>query len=473
MSLVDDKIQTISIVGLGKLGAPLAAFFAGKEYNVIGLDSDVYKVNLLKKGLAPVLEPGLDELIHKNQSRIKATQNYHYLVANSQVTFIVVPTPGKSNGAFSNAYVLNVIEKLATEIKTKENFHLVVVTSTLLPGTMENVILPELEKISGKTCGSGFGLCYNPQCTALGSVIQNLTNTDFVLIGESNSDAGQQLARMYRYIYDKKTSIARMNFINAELTKLAIHTFVATKISYGNMLSNLCENLPGADIQVITKTMGLDSRISKMNLQGTVGFGGPNFPRDNIAFRYFANQLNESVPIVEAADKVNRGQIPRLVDLIFSKLPTDGKVGVLGLSYKPDTDVIEESQGMKLVKWLLKNEIPVVVYDPKAMPNARELFLDKVTYAGSVEDCVKLTDVIVITTPWKEFKDIPVSALENRIEPPVIIDCWRILNKEKYQKYADYVMPGHGNLAQKSNRKQYDFEYCLSDLLAVTEIPTN
>ncbi len=434
----------ISVIGLGKLGAPLAAVLAHKGHRVIGVDLDPRPVRLINQGQAPVFEPGLDELIKASRGRLSATDDYDLAIAQTDATFIIVPTPSDEQGGFSLRYVLAAAESIGKALHHKDRFHLVVLTSTVMPGATGGEVMPALEAHSGKRCGQDFGLCYNPEFIALGSVIRDMLNPDFILIGESDPRSGDILAGLYRDLCDNDPPIARMNFINAELTKLAVNTFVTTKISYANMLAQVCERLPGANVDVVTSALGLDSRIGPRYLKGALGYGGPCFPRDNLAFTYLARRLGIQAVLAEATDRLNRAQVHRLIEIVTSRLPDGGRVGILGLSYKPQTDVIEESQGVELARHLLARGIPVVLYDPVAMDNARTVLGEGVTFAPSVEECARQADVVVLATPWDEFKTLSPVHLNYANGRPVLVDCWRVLDRQQFEPMADYVALGTG-----------------------------
>ncbi len=434
----------ISIIGLGKLGAPMMACFASKGHKVIGVDVDSRRVELINQGHAPVIEPELADLLQTYKNQISATQNYTEAVLKSEITFIIVPTPSNGHGAFSTEYVRAAAAGVGAALRQKDDWHLVVLTSTVLPGATTQDILPLLESHSGKKCGVDFGLCYNPEFIALGSVIRNMLNPDFILIGESDVRSGNILAEFYQGIVDNKAPITRMNIVNAELTKLAVNTFVTTKISYANMLAEVCERIPGCDVEVVTSAIGLDARIGRKYIKGALGYGGPCFPRDNIAFAYMARSVGAQPTLAEATDTVNRRQVSRLTKMVLSQLSPGGRVGILGLSYKPDTDVIEESQGMELARNLLAEAVPIVVYDPLAMENAQRVLGNAPIFAASMQEVVRQADVIVITTPWPQFKEIKAADLAQNSLRPVILDCWRILDATEFAPVADYVTLGVG-----------------------------
>jgi len=435
--------RRISVVGLGKLGAPLAACYADKGHRVIGVDVDPRIVRLINEGRPPVFERGLDELLIRCRGRLTATDDYACAVAESDVTIIIVPTPSDATGAFSLRYVLSASKRIGEALRHKDGYHVVALTSTVLPGATEGEIKPVLEARSGKRYGRGFGLCYSPEFIALGSVIRDLRNPDFVLVGESDARAGDEVASLVRTIAENDPPVARMNIVNAEITKLAVNTFVTTKITFANMLARICERMADADVDVVTDALGLDSRIGRKYLRGALGYGGPCFPRDNVALRYVARRLGVQATLAEATDAVNREQVPLLTEVVKSRLPVGGSVGVLGLAYKPDTDVVEESQGLAFTQSLLDAGIPVIVYDPAASDNAKRALTGSVRFASSAAECCRDADVVVVMTAWEEFRRIGPADFDGS-RRPVIVDCWRILDPWRFVECADYVALGVG-----------------------------
>ena len=436
----------LSIIGLGKLGSPMMAVMAHKGHTVVGVDVNSSAVSAINNGRAPVSEPGLEEMVAANRERLSATESYRDAIFATDVTFIIVPTPSDADGRFSLRYVMSAAEQIGAALREKKDWHLVVLSSTVMPGSVGGTLLPALEKSTGKKCGPGFGLCYNPEFIALGSVIRDMLHPDMILIGESDARSGGILEELYRGVCDSKPRINRMNFVNAELTKLSVNTFVTTKISYANMLAQVCETLPGADVDVVTSAIGCDTRIGQKYLKGALGYGGPCFPRDNVAFSALARNNGAPALLAEATDQMNRRQVPRLGTLMLTRLPEGGTAGVLGLSYKPDTEVIEESQGVALAKFLLESGARVVVYDPAAMNNARQQLAGRVTFAASAADCAAQADVLAITTPWPEFKNLAPENFKRGTGLPVVLDCWRLLPRERFAGQVDHLMLGHGGL---------------------------
>ena len=419
-------MSKISVVGLGKLGACVAACFAFKGFPVMGVDVNPRTVEMVNEGQPPVFEPGLGEIMRAARGILQATTDYRKAIHETDVTFIVVPTPSEPHGGFSLKYVREAVKEIGRALRKKSQYHLIVLTSTVLPGSTEFGVLPILEFESGKRCGEDFGLCYNPEFIALGSVVKDFLNPDFVLIGESDAYAGEQVANLYKEVCEDAPPVARMNLVNAELAKIAINSYVTMKITFANMLTGICEQLPGGDIDAVTFGLGLDKRIGPRYLKGALGYGGPCFPRDNLALAYLARELGQASTLVEATDTYNRTIVDHLVEKVVSYVPEHGKVAVLGLAYKPSTNVVEESQGLQLAERLTGKGIKVVVYDPAAMDMARGVLGERVTYAVSSHQCLEQADVVVVANPDSEFRDIRPGEFPG-CSKPVVIDCWRIL----------------------------------------------
>lgn len=437
----------LSVIGLGKLGAPLAAVLASKGHDVIGVDLNFEYVRLLASGIAPVQEPQLQDLIGKSRSRLKATTSYEDAVLGSDLTFVIVPTPSNKSGVFTNKYVVAAVQEIGKALRKKTGYHVVNITSTVMPGSTGGEIKEALEKSSGRRVGENVGLCYNPEFIALGSVVRDMLNPDFILLGESDSRAGDIVESVYLTSCDNNPPIRRTNLINAELAKISVNTYVTTRISYANMLAEICERLPGADVNVVTAAIGLDSRIGTKYLRGGMGYGGPCFPRDNIAFAALAHRIGARADLAEATDRLNRYQIDRLVTMVKSVVLAGRCVGVLGLSYKPNTWVIEESQGIALAATFLTDGYDVVVYDPMAMDAARAVLGSKAIAAESAEACVRRADVVVIITPWPEFERLSADAFAKVGRKTVVIDCWRVLPEERIGAVAELRYIGTGSEA--------------------------
>jgi UDPglucose 6-dehydrogenase len=251
------------------------------------------------------------------------------------------------------------------------------------------------------------------------------------------------LEGIYTRSCDNTPVMRRMNFVNAELAKISVNTFVTTKISYANMLADICDRLPGADVDVVTQAVGTDSRIGAKYLKGATGYGGPCFPRDNVAFAALARAIGARAELAEATDTVNRYQVERVLGAIDARLTDSGSIGVLGLSYKPDTAVVEESQGLALVERLLDLGRRVLIYDPQAIPSAQRALRRPFDAASSAAECVERSSLVVVMTPWPEFGRIPIAAYRRSAGRLTVIDCWR-MTPRAVASVADVVYLGQG-----------------------------
>ena len=397
-------VQRIGIIGAGKLGSPMAAALASKGFEVLVCDVDPEKVRAINEGRAPVQETGLQSLIADNQERLRATTSIGEAVRFADVTFVVTATPSAADGRFSLEYILPVCEEIGRELGRplgKPAFHPVVITSTVMPGDTWGRIRETLEKHSRRKCGESFGLAYNPEFIALGSVIHDFLNPDFVLLGASDPLSDARVSSVYERISD--APIYRTSIVNAEICKLAINSYITTKISFANMLSRICNDIPGANVDAVTAGMGMDSRIGKKYLKGGVSYGGPCFPRDNRALA----TLGQSLPLV--IDSFNRAQITWLVEVV--RKTYKGLVTVLGQSYKPGTNVTTESAGALLEEALLEGEILIAS-----------------TFLG---------ETVIVMTPDPKFKEYDYSG-------KTVIDPWRFLPELANDPSITYIPLGVG-----------------------------
>jgi UDPglucose 6-dehydrogenase len=419
--------KSVSVVGLGKLGASMAAGIASRGHHVIGVDVNHAAVDAINAGRAPVQETGLDELIAANRSRIRATISHADAIQNSELTFVIVPTPSDERGAFSLQYAAYAFREIGRALSHKPEYHTVVLTSTVLPGASRYGLIPILERFSAKRCGEGFGFCYSPEFVALGSVIRNFLNPDFLLVGEFDARSGDQLDGWYRDIVANSAPVARMSLENAELAKISVNAFVTTKITFANMLAEICGRLPGGDVDVVSDALGLDSRIGRKYLTGGLGYGGPCFPRDNVALGFLASALGVKADVPITTDKLNRSIAQRVVDDIVSIAGTGSTIAILGLSYKPDSHVIEESQAMQIIKALVDRQYRVVGYDPLAGGAAHQELAGRALVFDSIAACLEGADVVLIANADPAFKTLTAEDITRGTRQVTVIDFWRYL----------------------------------------------
>jgi UDPglucose 6-dehydrogenase len=443
---MNGSLQKVSVIGLGRLGYPLATCYAAKGFEVIGVDLNPKTVETINQGMSPVEEPGVQDLLENKTYSFEAIQDAKAAVLRSDVSVIIVPTPSGVEGTFSTEFVLDACDSIGAGIAEKGSYHLVVLASTVMPGSTEGEIRRRLESVSTRTCGVNFGLCYAPSFVALGSVVRDFLNPDYVLIGESDVKSGDLLEDLYKNVCQNDPPVVRMNFVNAELTKLATNTFVSTKITFGNMLAQFCEALPGANVDIVTDALGQDSRIGSKYLKGGLGYGGPCLVRDSVALVGLAKQSGSRAWLAEVTDQANRKEVGRLVDLIKKKSKPGDVIGILGLSYKPGTNVVDSSQGLLLAAALANDGISVVAFDPAAMEDARKILGDSIGFAESARCCIRRSNVIVLTTAWREFECLEPGFFG----PPGVrklIDCWRLLEGSEVADSTEYIPLGIGPTA--------------------------
>lgn len=417
--------QKFSVVGLGKLGASLTAVIAEQGFEVIGVDTNAASVAAVNAGRAPVEETDLEQTLSRNLPRISATLSHAEAIAGSEVTFVTVPTPSDENGAFVLDYAIEAMRAIGTGLRNKQEYHLVVLVSTVLPGGSRHGMLPALEEASGKRIGEDFGFCYSPAFIALGEIIRNFKQPDLLLVGESDVRAGDLLEASYRNILTVTPPCKRMTLENAELAKISVNTFVTTKITFANMLAEICEQIPGGDVDVVSDAIGADSRIGRRYLTGGLGYGGPCFPRDNIALSYFARAVGARADLAETTDRVNRRIPDSFAERTKLELPAGAKVAVLGLAYKPQSHWTEESQGLALARSWAASGADVVAYDPLANEMAGEMLGDAVTIVDSVSECLAGAALVLITTPDAVFSELSEQDFASSTGEVTIIDFWR------------------------------------------------
>jgi len=457
----------ISVIGLGKLGATTLAVLASKGFEVIGIDINKETVDMINKGIPPVYEPGLKELLSENLERITATMD-PTKIAETDMTIIIVPTPSTEEGGFSTEYVEKAILEIGRNIPSKKEYHNVVVTSTVLPGSMETIIKPLLERTSNRRVGDKtvsekikingedkiikkkpIGLCYNPDFIALGDIINGLLKPDMVLIGESDEKAGDMIEQMHNGLTWKRDThsqivsyapIHRMSLYNAELAKISLNAYITMKISFANTIAEICEGMPTGNSEQVLQAIGSDRRVGKEYLRGGLSYSGPCFPRDNRAFMFTATKYGSQSLISQMVDLVNTQQIERMVTYILKALSEVGtnKLSVLGLTYKPGTVVTEESASLKIIQKLLREGIEIAVYDPA--PAYVDLpMISGLVFSKSIPQVLLHAEVCFIATPWDQFKTISKEMFLNCMkEKPTIIDAWGIQSQLQYDSDFDY-----------------------------------
>lgn len=415
---MSSRLTNVSVFGLGKLGACIAATLASRGCSVLGVDVDPEKVGRLNAGEPPVAEPLLAETIAAGKDRLRATLEVSAAV-ETDASFFIPPSPSLPDGSFSTEFLLKAMQPLAAALrKADKRGHLFVCSSTTTPTACDRVLIPMIEKETGWKCGEGFHFCYNPEFIALGDVVKGLLQPDMVLIGESDKASGDRLEELYRGYCTNKPQIARMSIISAELTKISVNSYITMKISFTNQLRMIAERLPGANIHAILDAIGSDSRIGKKYLRAGTSYGGPCFPRDNRLVAYTATQLGLTAPLAEATDRINDSAKIELANQVKERLAPGGTVIVLGVAYKPKTYITEESTGLFVAQHLKRQGYRVLVHDFESTPaNSPALHEFEVIENPSALPADIGQAVAVLCCPSPEYKAIQLPGEVELISP--------------------------------------------------------
>jgi len=445
--MLTDKPR-MSVFGLGYVGTVTAACFAYKGFNVVAFDVDKGKVESLNQAKSFIYEPELDEIIKQavSSGSLKATYNPNYAIMNSDITFITVGTPQKVDGKIDLRYVEDASRMIGKALKDKDDWHLVVVKSTVIPGTTNNVVKKNIEEVSGKTCDREFGICFNPEFLREGAAVHDMFYPDRLIIGGSEKSSSY-LLNLYNMFYgEKMPETIITNAENAELIKYANNAFLAMKVSFINMIARICQKIPKGDVEVVAKGIGLDKRIGSLFLKAGAGWGGSCWPKDLSALKKFAEEIGLELPLVDATIEINKTQPLILIDFAKELIGSlEGKrISILGLSFKPNTDDMREAVSIKIIESLLKEGAEVIAYDPKAMDNAKKIFGKKIIYANNSIECLKGADCAMIVTEWDEFKNLKPEDFINNMRNPALIDGRRIYDPKIFSSKLKFKAIGLG-----------------------------
>jgi len=415
-------MKKIAMIGVGYVGLVSGTGLADFGNEVVCADIDEKKIDMLNNGQLPIYEPGLLELVEKNvdKGRLKFTTDVESAIRKSEVIFIAVPTPPMDDGEVDLSYVFDVVDRIASAIN---EFKVVVTKSTVPVGTGDEIKKRLLEKGVDRKL---FEVVSNPEFLREGSAVNDFMRPDRVVIGTESEKALEIMRDIYRPLYLIETPIVATDIRTAEMIKYASNAFLATKISFINEIANICERV-GADVQVVAKAMGLDGRISSKFLHAGPGFGGSCFPKDTLALTKIAEKAGIKAQIVEAVIDVNKKQRQRILEKLLKFVPKlKGKtIGLLGLSFKPNTDDIRESPAIYIIKGILERGGKVKAYDPEAMDEMRKLF-PQVTYVSTSYDALKDVDAMIILTEWNEFRNMDLDFIKSVMKKPIIVDARNI-----------------------------------------------
>ncbi len=424
----------ISIIGAGYVGLVAAVCFAKGGFKVQLSTNDPKKIKMINEGKAPFFEPQLDGLLRKavESGALRAIGTRAEAILSSDVTFICVGTPSAADGSIDLSFIYAAAEEIGRSLRKKKGYHIVVVRSTVVPGT-SNRVKDIIEKLSGKKAGKGFGMCMCPEFLRQGQAVYDTFNPDRVVIGEHDKRAGNILEKLFKNFYGgKKVPIVRMNMVSAEMVKYVSNSILATKVSFINEIANICEKLNDIDVYKVAKGVGLDRRVGPLFLEAGPGFGGSCFPKDVNAILSFSRELGYEPRILATVIAVNEEQALHVVELARRSLGglRGKRIAVLGLSFKPNTDDMREAPSVRIIRKLLEEGATVAAYDPVAVENARKILKDKIEYASSSLECLKGADCCIVVTEWDEFRRIKPEMLK-RMKGRSIVDARRIFDAEK------------------------------------------
>jgi UDPglucose 6-dehydrogenase len=417
--------MNISVIGVGYVGLVTGACFAEFGLRVTCVDKDAEKIGMLEKGLLPFYEPGLEELVRKNlrDARLSFVTDIARAVKDSLVIFIAVGTPSQDDGSADLSYVEEVARTIAEQM---DDYKVIVTKSTVPVGTgdrIREILLAHQDR------PHHFDVVSNPEFLREGSALEDFMRPNRVVIGAESPQAVAIMRDLYRPLYLIETPILITDVKTAEMIKYASNAFLATKISFINEVANLCERV-GADVHVVAKGMGFDQRIGMKFLHPGPGFGGSCFPKDTQALVRIGHDYQ--FEILEAVLRVNARQLEIMIDKIRGALGSlrDKTLGVLGLSFKPNTDDIREAPALRILEVLLQEGARVRAYDPAAMETTRRIF-PEVHYCDNPYEAAKGSDALIVVTEWNLFRNLDLGELKSLLRQPILLDLRNIYEPEK------------------------------------------
>lgn len=433
----------ISIIGTGYVGLVQGACFADTGNSVICMDVDEKKIANLKKGIIPIYEPGLDEVVKRNTQygRLFFSTDLKSAVEKSKIIFLCLPTPQSEDGSADLTHVLGVSEKIAGYLNEDK---ILISKSTVPVGTVER-----LEQLFKKKGQHTVEVVSNPEFLKEGTALQDSLKPDRIIIGTRDKKTAEILTELYEPFVRTGNPIIIMDEKSAELTKYAANSYLATKITFMNDMANLCEAV-GADIEWIRKGIGSDPRIGKHFLFAGIGYGGSCFPKDVKALIKTSGDHGHKLGILEEVDKINQNQKSLIVTKIrkhFSGSLKNKTIAIWGIAFKPQTDDIRDAPSLVIIESLLKEGAKVRVHDPAALQNAKKVFGSRVHYCESSFDALKDADALAVVTEWNEFRKPDFQRMKTLMKEYIIFDGRNIYDPKELKK-AGFVYHGIGRKAE-------------------------
>ena len=433
---------SVSILGTGFIGLCSAACFSQKDIKVIASTHNQKKADMINAGVAPFYEANLQEImddIKQNKPELlTCSLDPVKAVLKTDISMITQGTPMREDKSIDLSYIESTAREIGEALKSKGRYHLVVVRSTVVPGTSRNLVAKIITEVSGKEVGKDYGLCMQPEFLAEGRSIEDTLHPDRIVIGEHDERSGAMLQEFYEYFYgDHLTNcpILRMNLESAELVKYGNNCLLSTKISYANEFANFAELVPNVDVVQVMKGVGLDYRISSRFLGAGVGFGGSCFHKDVNAIKAWSKSKGYPSRLLEAVLGINDDQAIHIVDIaedLAGKL-AGKRVTLLGLAFKPGTDDMREAASIRVVTELVKRGVTDIMgYDPKANETAREVLGDKIKYADSASEALKGSECAFLITEWDDFKQLNPDFFKTHMKSVNLVDGRRIYDFNEF-----------------------------------------
>jgi len=395
----------LSVIGSGYVGTTIAAAFADRGHRVTNVDIDQEVVEQVNNGESPIHEPGLDELIAEHGGDTLTATTDYTAIRSTDVTFLALPTPSNEDGSIDLSIMTEGAKSVGDALQTKDGDHTIVVKSTVVPGTTEDVIAPAIEDAAGKTVGDSLHFAMNPEFLREGSALEDFLHPEKIVLGAEAEHTVETLKEEYRPLIEyarNDVSIVETGLREAEMIKYANNAFLATKVSLINELGNICKEYD-VDAYEVADAIGLDHRISEHFLRSGVGWGGSCFPKDVDAIRNAARQQDYDPILLDAAVEVNDRQPKRLLSLLDKHVDVTGeRVAVLGLAFKPGTDDTRNSRAIPVIEGLQERGADVVGYDPVATENMRDRFPD-IAYAASPIEALEGASAALVLTDWEDI----------------------------------------------------------------------
>ena len=426
----------IAVIGLGFVGLTLSSVLASKGITTVGIDLDKEKCSKIAKGTPTFFEPNLKKTLKKALKKNLFITDKLSSINNCDFIFITVGTPQKKNGEIDLSFIKTVARSVGKIISKNKKKPVILIKSTVIPGTMKDVILPILEKSSKKKAGKDFGLISNPEFLQESNAIRDTIKPHVIVLGGYRTKFMKKTEKFFSR-FNPNVTIIITNHQTAEMIKYANNSFLATKISFINQIASICEAIPDTNIDDIASTIGLDPRIGNLFLNAGPGYGGSCLPKDMNAIINLSSKIGVKPTLLNAVERTNKLQISNIMTLIKRNIRKikGKKIAVLGVAFKPDTDDIRDSMGIELVRQLMKLGANVTIHDPRALDNARKIFHSNAEYTTTISSALKNCQCVIIMTQWKEYEKIDNKTIKY-MNKKFIIDSRRILsNKNLDAKY--------------------------------------